>query len=62
MGNNLIVDGKHKINIDYAITIISTSDFYVTNTSVLPDEDLITVDATSTAPSTLFPPCRRMGL
>jgi hypothetical protein len=61
-GNNIIVDGKYKINIDYAITIISASDFYITNTSVSPDEDLITIDATSSTPSTLFPPCRCMGL
>jgi hypothetical protein len=60
-GNNLVVDGKCKIYIDYAITIISATYFYVTNTSVSPCEDLITIDATSSAPSTLFPPCHRMG-
>jgi hypothetical protein len=58
----------HKIYMDYAITIISTSDCYVSNTLVSPDEDLITIDAISFVPSTLLrpmplsPPCRRMGL
>jgi hypothetical protein len=46
-GNNLIIVEKCKIYIDYAITIISASDFYVTNMSVSPDEDLITIDITS---------------
>jgi hypothetical protein len=36
-----------KICIDYAITITSASDFYVSNTSVSSDADLITIDATS---------------
>jgi hypothetical protein len=67
-GNNLSPMETRKIYIDYAITIISASDFYVSNTSVSPDEDLITTDTTSSPPLTLSrplplsPPCRCMGL
>jgi hypothetical protein len=43
----------HKIYIDYAITIISASYFYVSNALVSPDVDLIATDATSSLPSIL---------
>jgi hypothetical protein len=57
-----------KIYIDYAITINSALDCYVSNTLVSPDEDLITIDATSSMLSTLLhppplsPPCHHIGL
>jgi hypothetical protein len=46
----------HKRYIDYVITVISTSSFYVSKTSVSPDVDLITTDATSSLPSSLSRP------
>jgi hypothetical protein len=58
----------HKIYIDYAITIISASYFYVSNALVSPDVDLIATDATSSLPSILShpsplsPPHHRMAL
>jgi hypothetical protein len=58
----------HKIYIDYAITIISASYFYVSNALVSPDVDLIATDATSSLPlilshpSPLSPPHHRMAL
>jgi hypothetical protein len=67
-GNNLSPMETRKIYIDYAITIISASDFYVSNTSVSPDADLITIDTTSPLPLTMLcppplsPPCHHMGL
>jgi hypothetical protein len=37
----------HKRYLDYVITLISTSSFYVSKTSVSPNADLIATDATT---------------